>query len=163
MSTDTTMDLKEYTHEELAAQPIGAWTGMAYRTVVGAIRAQLAVEDLTQPHWWTLNHAAGAPGTWTRPTLTARLLPYDDLDTDFDEVYDDLVTRGWLTENPTTGTMTLTDAGEAARLRARDRNQRVHHQTHQNIDPADFVTTINVLRRIVANLGGDGNLPDEGK
>ncbi|MFB7931064.1 hypothetical protein ACFC4C_18370 [Streptomyces sp. NPDC056039] len=59
--------------------------------------------------------------------------------------------------------MTLTDTGEAARLRARDRNLRVHHQTHQDIDPADFVTTINVLRRIVANLGGDGNLPDDEK
>ncbi|GAA2577419.1 hypothetical protein GCM10010304_17960 [Streptomyces roseoviolaceus] len=162
MSTRTE-DLKEYSREELAAQPIGAWTGMAYRRVVGAIRAQLAVEDLTQPHWWTLNHAAGAPGTWTRPTLTERLLPYDDLDTDFDAVYDDLVTRGWLTEDATTRTMTLTEPGEAARLRARDRNLRVHHQTHENIDPADFVTTINVLRRIVANLGGDGNLPDNGK
>ncbi|MFJ8711728.1 MarR family transcriptional regulator [Streptomyces violaceus] len=162
MSTRTE-DLKEYSREELAAQPIGAWAGMAYRRVVGAIRAQLAVEDLTQPHWWTLNHAAGAPGTWTRPTLTERLLPYDDLDTDFDAVYDDLVTRGWLTEDATTRTMTLTEPGEAARLRARDRNLGVHHQTHENIDPADFVTTINVLRCIVANLGGDGNLPDNGK
>ncbi|MGW0864387.1 MarR family transcriptional regulator [Streptomyces sp. NPDC002611] len=163
MSTDTTTDLKEYSHDELAAQPIGAWTGMAYRSVVGALRAQLAVEDLTQPHWWTLNHAASAPATWTRPTLTRRLLPYDDADTDFDAVYDDLVTRGWLTEDATTGTMTLTEPGEAARLRAKARNLRVHHQTHEHIDPADFVTTINVLRRIVANLGGDGNLPDAEK
>ncbi|MFC9680402.1 hypothetical protein [Streptomyces sp. NPDC056948] len=68
MSTQTE-DLKEYSHEELAAQPIGAWTGMAYRRVVGALRAQLAVEGLTQPHWWTLNHAAGDPGNWTRSTL----------------------------------------------------------------------------------------------
>ena len=28
---------------------------------------------------------------------------------------------------------------------------------------ADFITTINVLRRMVANLGGNGNLPDDGK
>ncbi|WP_328339190.1 hypothetical protein OG873_15340 [Streptomyces violaceus] len=33
----------------------------------------------------------------------------------------------------------------------------------QGISTADFVTTISVLRRIVANLGGDGNLPDNGK
>ncbi|MET9681198.1 MarR family transcriptional regulator [Streptomyces coeruleorubidus] len=151
--------LKEYPDEELAAQPIGAWTGQAYRRVVGALRAQLAVEDLTQPHWWTLNHAAGAPAQWTRATLTERLTPYDDLDTDFEAVYDDLVARGWLTEDET-GAMALTEEGEAGRIRARDRNLRVHRQTHEGIDTADFVTTINVLRRIVANLGGNGNLPD---
>ncbi|MFF8228712.1 MarR family transcriptional regulator [Streptomyces caelestis] len=155
-------DLKEYTHDELAAQPIGAWTGQAYRLVVGALRAQLAVEGLTQPHWWTLNHAAGAPGSWTRAALTDRLTPYDDLNTDFDEVYDDLIARGWLTEDAT-GAMTLTEEGEAGRLRARERNLHVHDRAHQGIAPADFVVTINVLRRIVANLGGNGNLPDDGK
>ncbi|MFI6808630.1 hypothetical protein ACIBO6_27055 [Streptomyces luteogriseus] len=96
------------------------------------------------------------------PTLTARLIPYDDQATDFDRVYDDLNTRGWLTED-TTGGMSLTEAGEAARLRARERNLQVHDRTHEGIPQADFITTINVLRRMVANLGGNGNLPDDGK
>lgn len=56
--------------------------------------------------------------------------------------------------------MTLTGAGEAGRLRAREWNLRVHQQTHEGIDTADFVTTINVLRRMVASLGGYGDLPD---
>jgi hypothetical protein len=150
--------LKEYSQEELAAQPIGAWTGEACRLVVGALRTQLAVEDLTQPHWWTLNHVAGDPGRWTRTTLIGRLAKYDDLGIDFDGVFDDLVARGWLIEEG--GAMTLTEGGEAGRLRARERNLRVHHQTHEGIPTADFVTTINVLRRMVANLGGDGDLPD---
>ncbi|UQA92845.1 MarR family transcriptional regulator [Streptomyces halobius] len=150
--------LKEYSQEELAAQPIGAWSGEAHRQVVGALRAQLAVENLTQPHWWTLNHVAGEPGRWTRATLIERLARYEDLGIDFNGVFDDLVARGWLTEED--GAMTLTEAGEAGRLRARDRNLRVHHQTHEGIPTADFVTTINVLRRMVANLGGNGDLPD---
>jgi hypothetical protein len=29
----------------------------------------------------------------------------------------------------------------------------------EDIETADFVTTINVLRRIVANLGGNSDLP----
>ncbi|MFI6106726.1 MarR family transcriptional regulator [Streptomyces sp. NPDC051310] len=152
------MTLKEYSHEVLAAQPIGAWSGEAYRRVVGALRAQLAVEDLTQPHWWTLNHVAGDPGRWTRTALTERLKRYDDLGIDFNGVYDDLVARGWLEEG--SGGMTLTEAGEAGRLRARERNMRVHRQVHAGVDTADFVTTINVLRRMVANLGGDGDLPE---
>ncbi|GHF26469.1 hypothetical protein GCM10017786_70760 [Amycolatopsis deserti] len=149
--------IKEYSDEELAAQPIGAWSGEAYRRVVGALREALAVENLTQPHWWILNHVAGKPGEWTRAALVRRLSRYDDLGIDFDEVFDDLITRGWLTEQEG---LTLTEAGEAGRLRARDRNARVHERTHQGVDPADFVTTINVLRRMVDNLGGDGNLPD---
>ena len=152
------MAIKEYPPEVVAAQPIGAWSGEAYRRVVGALRAQLAVENLTQPHWWTLNHVAGDPGKWTRATLIQRLAPYDDLGIDFDGVFDDLVARGWMTEDA--GTMTLTEAGEAGRIRARERNLRVHEQTHEGIATADYVTTINVLRRMVANLGGDGDLPD---
>lgn len=151
------MTLKEYTQQELAAQPIGAWTGVASRLVVGALREQLAVENLTQPHWWTLNHVAGEPGRWTRAALTERLKQWDDLGIDFDEVFDDLVGRDWLTEDA--GLMTLTGAGEEGRVRAKERNLRVHRQTHEGIETADFVTTINVLRRMVANLGGDGDLP----
>lgn len=151
------MQLKEYPQEELAAQPIGAWTGEAYRLVVGALRDRLAVEDLTQPHWWTLNHVAGDPGRWTRAALVERFAKYEDLGLDFDTVFDDLVARGWVTEEA--GVMTLTEAGEAGRLRARERNAVVHRRMREGIDTADFVTTINVLRRIVANLGGDGDLP----
>ncbi|WP_033222069.1 hypothetical protein [Kitasatospora phosalacinea] len=149
--------LKEYPQEQVAAQPVGAWTGTACRLVVGALREQLAVEDLTQPHWWTLNHVAGAPGRWTRAELTERLAKWDDLGIDFEGVYDDLAGRGRLVEDA--GLMTLTEAGEAGRLRAGERNLRVHRQAHEGIDTADFVTTINVLRRMVANLGGDGDLP----
>jgi hypothetical protein len=152
------MNIREYSSEELAGQPIGAWTGLAYRHVVGAIREQLAVEELTQPHWWTLNHVAGEPGKWSRPALTERLEPYEDLGIDFEGIYDDLVSRGWLIEDG--GTMALTDAGEAARLRASDRSKVTLEKTSQGIGTADFVTTINVLRRIVANLGGNGNLPE---
>ncbi|MDQ0596973.1 hypothetical protein QF037_001318 [Streptomyces canus] len=152
------MAIKEYSQEELAAQPIGAWSGEVYRRVVGGIRAQLAVENLTQPHWWTLNHAAGDPGRWTRAALVERLAPYDDQGIDFDGVFDDLVARGWLTEEP--DGMRLTEAGEAGRVRARERNLRVHERTHDGIDPADYAVTVDVLRRMVANLGGEGNLPD---
>ncbi|MFJ2809398.1 MarR family transcriptional regulator [Kitasatospora sp. NPDC087271] len=152
------MAVREYSQEELAAQPIGAWSGEACRRVVGALRAQLAVEDLTQPHWWTLNHVAGDPGRWTRAALVERLARYEDLGIDFGGVFDDLAARGWLTEEA--GAMTLTEAGEAGRLRARERNLRVHRQAHEGIGAAEFATTIDVLRRMVANLGGDGNLPD---
>ena len=151
------MSMTEYTREELAGQPIGYWSGAAYRAVVGRIRAELAVEQLTQPHWWTLNHVAGAPGTWSRTALADRLAPFDDLGTDFGGVFDDLVTRGWLTEEA--GTLSLTEAGEAGRLRARTRNAGAHEQMHQGISTDEYVAALNVLRRMISNLGGDSDLP----
>jgi hypothetical protein len=57
------------------------------------------VENLTQPHWWTLDHVAGEPGAWSRTALIERLKPYADLGIDFNGVFDDLVARGWMTEN----------------------------------------------------------------
>ncbi|MEO3787757.1 MarR family transcriptional regulator [Actinocorallia sp. B10E7] len=150
--------MKEYSQERLAAQPVGYWSGEAYRLVVGRIRADLAVENLTQPHWWTLNHVAGAPGVWSRSKLTEKLAPFDDLGIDFNAVFDDLVTRGWLREDA--DALTLTEAGEAGRLRAKDRSARALEQMHEGIDKADYVTALNVLRRMIANLGGDSDLPD---
>ncbi|EIV92957.1 hypothetical protein [Frankia sp. QA3] len=151
------MVMKEYSLEELASQPLGYWSGEAYRRVVGRIRAELAVENLTQPHWWTLNHVAGAPGRWGRAKLAERLAPFDDLGIDIDGVLIDLIARGWMQEAG--GTLTLTEAGEAGRLRARDRSARAHEQIHEGIDTAEYVAALNVLRRVVANLGGNSDLP----
>ncbi|TVL91949.1 MarR family transcriptional regulator [Streptomyces sp. SAJ15] len=151
------MVIKEYPRERLAAQPIGYWASYAGRVVVGRIRAELAVEGLTQPHWWTLNHVAGAPGSWDRDRLTRRLTPFDDQDTDFDAVFDDLVARGWMTEE--NGALTLTEAGEAGRLRARERNARAHERMHEGIPTDEYVAALDVLRRVIANLGGESDLP----
>ncbi|MGW0389584.1 MarR family transcriptional regulator [Streptomyces sp. NPDC003042] len=151
------MTIKEYPQDQLAAQPIGYWSRETANLVIGGLRAALAEESLTQPHWWTLNHVAGAPGQWKRAALTTKLTPFDDQDTDFEAVYEDLAARGWLTE--TDATLTLTEDGEAGRLRARDRNAKVHERMRQGIDTAAYAATIDVLRRMVANLGGDGDLP----
>ncbi|WP_250291260.1 MULTISPECIES: MarR family transcriptional regulator [unclassified Frankia] len=153
------MIMKEYSERELASQPIGYWSGEAYRAVVGRIRTELATEDLTQPHWWTLNHVAGAPGAWSRAKLVERLAPFDDLGIDFDDVFDDLITRGWMTEDALTRSLALTRVGEAGLLRARERTARAHGQTHEGIATADYVTALNVLRRMIDNLGGNSDLP----
>ncbi|MFG2994709.1 MarR family transcriptional regulator [Streptomyces sp. NPDC048257] len=151
------MTIKEYPQQQLAAQPIGYWTREAANLVIGGLRTALAEESLTQPHWWTLNHIAGTPGQWTRPALTEKLTPFDDQDTDFEAVYADLTARGWLTEAD--DRLTLTEAGEAGRIRAHDRNAKVHAAMREGIDDAAYAATINTLRRLVANLGGNGDLP----
>ncbi|MFF8954314.1 MarR family transcriptional regulator [Streptomyces sp. NPDC014894] len=153
--------MKTYTEQELAAQPIGYWSGEAYRTIVAAIRAGLAEEALTQPHWWILNHVAGRPGHWTRGPLAARLITFDDQDTDFDEVFDDLVRRGWLAEpaGPAQGALTLTGGGEAGRARARARTAEVTRRIHEGVGTEEYTAALQVLRRMIDNLGGRSDLP----
>ncbi|WP_404960706.1 MarR family transcriptional regulator [Streptomyces sp. 147326] len=151
------MTIKEYPQEQLAAQPIGYWTRAAAELIIGGLRAALAEENLTQPHWWALNHMAATPGEWTRATLTAKLAPFDDQNTDFEALYADLTARGWITEAD--DRLTLTEAGEAGRLRAHDRNAKVHARMREGIDDATYAATINTLRLLVANLGGNGDLP----
>ncbi|WP_163549550.1 MarR family transcriptional regulator [Candidatus Frankia nodulisporulans] len=155
-------DITPHPDEVLARQPAGYWTGAAHRTIVGRIRAELAVDDLTQPHWWILNHVAGAPARWDRPGLIRRLARFDDLGTDFDAVLDDLLARGWLTPSPQpagTPVFTLTEAGEAGRARAAERTQQAHAQMHQGITTEQYAAALTVLRRMIANLDGDAELP----
>ncbi|GAA2521980.1 MarR family transcriptional regulator [Winogradskya humida] len=149
--------MKDYSEAELARQPIGYWSGEAYRIIVGRIRAALAEEQLTQPHWWMLNHVSGAPGEWGRVALAERLRRFDDLGISFDDVFDDLVGRGWMVD--TGATLTLTEDGLAGLARARERNARVHEQTHQGITTAEYAAALTVLRRMIDNLGGDSDLP----
>ncbi|MEU9314871.1 hypothetical protein [Streptomyces sp. NPDC048295] len=105
----------------------------------------------------TLDHVAGEPGRWTRAALVGRLAEYADLGADFDGAFDD-PRRPWTAEE--NGTMTPTAAGEAGRGRSGVRNLRVHHQTYEGIPGTAFVTMVGVLRRMVAGLGGDEDLPD---
>ncbi|MDG4760908.1 hypothetical protein [Micromonospora sp. WMMD710] len=97
------------------------------------------------------------PGRWSRTQLIERLAPFDDLGIDLEEVIDELVTRGWMTEQA--GTLSLTDAGEAGRLRAKERSARAHEQTHDGITTDEYVNALNVLRRMISNLGGNSDLP----
>ncbi|MCK9894449.1 MarR family transcriptional regulator [Frankia sp. AgB32] len=153
-----TPHVPEYPDEVLARQPIGYWTGEAYRTIVGQIRADLAVEGLTQPHWWILNHVAGDSGTWDRDGLVRRLARFDDLDTDFDAVLDDLLGRGWLARSPA-GAFVLTARGEAGRQRAAERGARTNARIHEGISAQGYAAALTVLRRMIANLDGEADLP----
>lgn len=150
--------VRQYPDEVLAAQPIGYWSGETYRRVVGRIRADLAIEGLTQPHWWILNHIANGPEEWDRARLIGRLARFDDLGVDFDGVVDDLLDRGWMTQTPA-ATFVITEVGEAGRARAADRARRALAQVHDGIDPHEYAEALNVLRRMIANLGGDADLP----
>ncbi len=142
----------------LERQPIGYWSGHTHRTVVGRIRADLAINGLTQPTWWILNHVAGAPATWTPATLTERLHVFDDQETDFVQAFEDLGRGGLLDVRPDRSPE-LTASGVATLERARQLSATTLTRTMAGIGDGDYVAALNVLRRIIDNLGGDSDVP----
>ncbi|MCF2528945.1 MarR family winged helix-turn-helix transcriptional regulator [Yinghuangia soli] len=151
------MAVQTYPEAQLARQPIGYWSGVVHRDVVGFIRGTLAKEQLTQPQWWTLNHVGDAPGTWTRQSLAERLSVFGDPGLDFTPAFAGLSSRGWLAE--TGGTLALTPDGEAGLLRARERVAKANRQLHEGISRDEYLAALDVLRRMVDNVGGNSDLP----
>ncbi len=140
---------------EVQSQPIGYWTGEAYRHIAAAIRESLAEEGLTQPQWWMLNHVA--KGEWRQDTLLDKLAPVNATEQNLDLVHElgGLIERGWLTREPATEQLTLTPEGEAGRRHTWDRNGATHHGMIAGVSEAEYDVCITVLQRIVGNLGGD--------
>ena len=67
------MTATTHSREELGRQPIGYWSGEAYRRVAEAIRGSLAASGLTQPQWWILNRIEDPSRGWTRAGLVEEL------------------------------------------------------------------------------------------
>ncbi|MEV6673629.1 hypothetical protein [Streptomyces sp. NPDC051162] len=65
--------------------------------------------------------------------------------------------RGWLKEEA--GRLSLTAEGEAGLRRAAERNGRAHEQMRAGVGEREYAAAVDVLRRVVANLGGDSDLP----
>ncbi len=87
-----------------------------------------------------------------------RLQPFDDLGIELEDVFDDLIERDWLEESDG---FRLTALGEQELAKARERMSGAQQDTRSGISTEDYVTTINTLRRMIGNLGGDSDLPGQ--
>lgn len=105
--------------EDLAAQPVGYWSGVVNRAVIRYLRDTMASVDLTQPLWWALNRlvAAGGDGV-TREALTGGLVPLADDPDEVPRLPERLLHRGWATEDEA-GLLRPTGAAAAAHARGR--------------------------------------------
>ncbi|MCO1656286.1 MarR family transcriptional regulator [Pseudonocardia humida] len=148
-----------YGRDDLVRQPIGYWSGEAYRRVADGIRAGLAANGLSQPGWWILNRLADASRSWTPAGLVEELAPYSDREEgrDVADELERLLAAGLAAVDG--DTVAITAAGTERLLAARERNGRTHRAMREGISDDEYATTIDVLRRIVGNLGGDPRLP----
>lgn len=153
------MTSTDYSQEELVRQPIGYWSGEAYRRVADAIRRSLAANGLSQPQWWILNRLEDTSRAWTRIDLVEELTSYSNGEEgrDIADELEQMITMGLATADG--DSVTKTAAGSERLAAARDRNGQTHRDMLTGIDDDEYATTIDVLRRIVGNLGGDARLP----
>ncbi|MEU3479391.1 MarR family winged helix-turn-helix transcriptional regulator [Streptomyces sp. NPDC033754] len=141
--------------EALATQPIGYWSGLAHDAVTRHLRDAMARIDVTQPQYWVLNRVNGGPPAPSREEVVSQLTPLADGPHEIARVVDQLLHRGWLRADDTLR-LHLTDAGEAARVRLRDLVTELRAEVHAGISDEEYVAALKVLRRMVANVGGDG-------
>ncbi|WP_024761392.1 MarR family winged helix-turn-helix transcriptional regulator [Streptomyces exfoliatus] len=141
--------------EALATQPIGYWSGLAHDAVTRHLRDAMARIDVTQPQYWVLNRVNGGPSAPSREEVVSGLTPLADGPHEIARVVDQLLHRGWLRADDTRR-LHLTDAGEAARVRLRDLVTDLRAEVHAGISDEEYVAALKVLRRMVANVQGDG-------
>ncbi|MGW0535205.1 MarR family winged helix-turn-helix transcriptional regulator [Streptomyces sp. NPDC003032] len=144
------------TDDMLATQPIGYWSGLAHAAVTRHLRDAMARIDVTQPQYWVLNLVNGRPAAPSREEVVIQLTPLADGPHEIARVIDQLLHRGWLRFDAGQR-LRLTDAGEAARMRLRELATEVRAVVHEGISDEEYVATLKVLRRMVANVEDDGD------
>ncbi|GGT78709.1 MarR family winged helix-turn-helix transcriptional regulator [Streptomyces lateritius] len=151
------MEIKEFSPEEVAAQPVAYWTGLAYEEIIGFIRARQAELGFTQPQYWMLRHLSrndvSADGRGMTvgelvEVMKTYLRPEDDPAAEAAT----LLERGWVTRDDD-GRLWITEAGDAARADLKTHAPVWRDRIHEGVDDADYATTLNVLRRMMHNVG----------
>ncbi|MFK0259445.1 MarR family transcriptional regulator [Streptomyces sp. NPDC090445] len=143
------------TDDMLATQPIGYWSGLAHTVVTRYLRDEMAKIDVTQPQYWVLNRVNGGRTAPTREEVVTQLTPLADGEHEIARVIDQLLHRGWLGTDAGQH-LHLTDPGEAARVRVRELVAELRAVVHEGIGDEEYVAALKVLRRMVANVTGDG-------
>ncbi|WP_030269253.1 hypothetical protein [Streptomyces sp. NRRL B-24484] len=146
----------EFTDAQLAEQPVGYWTGAVRTAVVHYINDRLGELGLTQPHWWAIYQLGESGRRLTRGellTLVSQQRPYVELSALEPAVDDLLGDRRFDVDEA--GRLGLTEAGTALRDRVMVLLPEVRARIHDGVSDEDYVLVVKVLRRMLANIGGD--------
>lgn len=154
--TDTGPFVETFTDAELLEQPMGYWTGAASQSIVGHIASALGEFGLSQPNWWVLYRVGASPEGLSRTATVAhiaRTRPFVDAAV-LPEAVEQLTARGLLAE--TEGHLRVT--AEGVTLRDRLVNETIPTaltRARDGVTDEEYALTLRVLRRMIANTGGD--------
>lgn len=131
-------------------KPIGWWIKEADRLLELSFEQVLAADGVNRRQWQALNAARG-----DEPIVVA-LAPFlagtDDNRDALTATTEPLVARGWLDEQDR-----LTPDGEAALAKLSEKVRAERRRITNGIVDSEYLQTVDVLRRMVANLRTNGS------
>jgi DNA-binding MarR family transcriptional regulator len=132
-------------------QPIGYWLKHLDRLIDADFDRALGAGQLSRRHWQVLNLLARQPA---RPAdLRAALAPFlADTPQAQTAVTSDLIGRGWVADDD--GRLHLTDTGREAHAAILAEVTGTRRKIVDGISDDEYLATVDVLRRMVANLEG---------
>lgn len=136
-----------------ARQPLGFWTARAGEAIRARTRGRLADLGLSQPHWWVLHQLSLLPDGVSADDVVATVGP-NDSDAVIREAIESGIDNEWIVSTDD-GVLSLTPSGSAVFAAAAKAQSELNDERRQGISDADYVTTIQVLQRTIANVGGD--------
>ncbi len=132
-------------------QPLGFWTVRAGEAIRARTRGALEDMGVRQPEWWVLHQLSTAPDGLGTDYLVEKLGPNDTPEA-IEDALGTVVEHGWATRDG--NSLTLTDSGATVFAAAADLQTELQRERMQGITEEEFVTTITVLQRTIANVGG---------
>jgi len=142
------------THQDIAKhKPIGYWLKHADNVITEHIDRVLSENDFTRPRWQVLN-IVYQEGTITRSGVFDTMQTFIDA-RQLDEIIEEFVEEGWLVKHGEGdgAQLTLTEAGKAQRETIFKLQSEVRKRAMQGITEREYATVIDVLERMVSNLG----------
>jgi hypothetical protein len=138
--------------QQPSRQPIGFWAARAGDAVRARTRGALEEIGVTQPEWWVLHQLSLRPDGVDRVTMVDTIGP-NDTPGAIESAIGSGITKGWI--HAEGAHLRPTEAGTERFERAAKIQKALQDERMAGITEADFATTISVLQRTIANVGGD--------
>jgi hypothetical protein len=133
-------------------QPIGFWTARAGEAIRARTRAALSEIGVTQPEWWVLHQLTLYPEGVGRAAIVETIGP-NDTPAAIESAIDSAIGKGWIRAD---GARLLPSAAGTEQFeRAAEVQKALQDERMVGITAEDFATTISVLQKTIANVGGD--------
>jgi DNA-binding MarR family transcriptional regulator len=133
-------------------RPIGYWLKNLNRLIDGQFERQLGDAGVSRRQWQLLNLLVDGPRSV--PELQTELEPFlQDAPDDLSDALSGLVTRGWADSQD--NIVTLTETGQMQFSLVKAKVAEIRQALMAGISPQEYQATIDVLRRMAANLETD--------
>ncbi len=130
--------------------PIGYWLKRADKVLTIQIDQAQAVHGVSRTEWQILN-LLKENGRADREQIFATLCTFVD-ETQFQEIINHLIERGWIDEAVGSRELQLTEAGQRQHERIFATQKEVRQRAMQGISQDEYATTIRVLQQMIENL-----------